>query len=141
MTGVQTCALPIFTDSGGGIATLTNGISGLYTPTFYNTTNVDASVPSEAMYVRIGDIVFVAGYGTIDPAGSTSATVLGISLPITSNFTDVSDCAGGGGISSTVSGKGVVVADPANDRALLQIAQTGTTSSQPFAYQFMYKVK
>ncbi len=117
--------------------------SGVYTPTTTAgaNTNVAAATFSEAMWTRIGDVVHVAGYAMLDPTADAN-TVLSISLPIASNFTDVSDCAGTGKIVTiNTSGNGAIYADTANDLALIRFVGTGTTSNQPFTFHFMYKIK
>lgn len=64
-----------------------NLASGTYTPTLTNTTNVAASgVNGTFQYMRVGSVCTVSGSVTVDPT-SAAATVLGISLPIASNFT------------------------------------------------------
>lgn len=131
-------------DSGVGASGVTTNTasklsSGVYTPTFYNTTNLDASTPSEAMWTRIGNVVHVAGYGYINPTANT-ATYLGVSLPIASTFTDASDLAGTGKLITTER-SAAAYADTTNHRAILRWYSTDTTSNQPFTYHFAYKIK
>lgn len=68
-------------------------VSGTYTPTLTNTTNIDASTAFLAQYLRVGSVVTVSGRVEVD-ATAAANTVLGISLPIASNFGANSDCCG-----------------------------------------------
>lgn len=86
-TGTQTMAtisdLP--TQGSGGVAlTITNGA------------NVATSASAACYYHREGDNVFVFGRVTVDPTAANTITVLGLSLPIASNFTTVNQLTGTG---------------------------------------------
>jgi hypothetical protein len=134
-------------DGGVGASGVTNSAtsalsSGTYTPTadIANSTNVSAAVLSEAQWIRIGNVVMMSCYGTIDPIANTQTNLL-IPLPIASSFTDISDAAGTGKIIPTTSGTAGVHANVANDELEINIIVTGTTSNQPFTFQCMYKIK
>jgi hypothetical protein len=94
--------------------------SGVYTPTLYNTANVAASTASPLTYSRNGNAVTVAGLVTLDPtAAAPTATQLGVSLPIASNFAD-SGNAGGSGLSANAQSETYAIySDAANDRVVL----------------------
>lgn len=112
--------------------------SGTYTPTLNNTTNVDASTAYECQYLRIGATVTVSGRVDVDPTAA-AATVLGISLPIASNFGAVEDCAGAGA-SPEVAGLSVAVrANVANDRAELAWVAVDT-ADRAFYFTFTYQI-
>ncbi len=116
--------------------------SGTYTPTTTAgaNTNVGAVTFSNAMWTRIGNVVHVAGYAMLDPTADAN-TILSISLPIASNFTAASDCAGTGKIiAHNTTGNGSVYADATNDLALLRFAQSGT-SNTAIVYHFTYLIK
>lgn len=113
-------------------------ISGVYTPTLTNTTNVDGSTAFECQYIRVGNVVTVSGVLNMDTTAAT-ATVLGISLPIASNFGGVSDC-GGTAVDGTIAGNaGAIYADVANDRARLETI-TATSTDRTWAFHFSYQV-
>ena len=114
--------------------------SGTYTPTLTNTTNVAASaVTGPFQYMRVGNIVAVAGNITIDPtAAAPTATEIGISLPVTSNFgaaTDASGC-GTAQSSNTV---GSFSADSTNDRVSMAFQATSSANTS-WRVTFMYQV-
>jgi hypothetical protein len=77
---------------GGATANMT---SGEYTPTFtFGTANMTAA-NQRAFYIQFAGKVFV--YGSVDLVSSVAATLngtVGISLPIASNFSNVTDLAG-----------------------------------------------
>lgn len=113
-----------------------NVFSGTYTPTSFNTTNIAASTPQSAQYLRVGNSVTVSGQIDIDPT-ATGFAILGLSLPIASNLTspvqlsgvfNCPDAAGGG-----------VYGDAANDRATFQFNAT-SASNLTYYYTFTYRV-
>jgi hypothetical protein len=115
--------------------------SGTYTPTLFNTTNVAASTANVTQYIRIGNIVWVAGNVDIDPtAAGPTITVMGMSLPIASNFSSAIQAGG------TCNGYGfagaetyAIIADAANDRVTFTGAAT-TTANHSHSFIFMYQV-
>lgn len=113
-----------------------NVFSGTYTPTSFNTTNIAASTPQSAQYLRVGNTVTVSGQIDIDPT-LVGFAILGLSLPIASNLTSAvqlsgvfncPDAAGGG-----------VYGDAANDRATFQFTAT-SASNLTYYYTFTYRV-
>ena len=124
--------------SGGTLAVDKTLASGTYTPTLTNGTNTAGSTAYACQYMRVGDTVTVAGRFDIDPTASGTATVLGISLPIASNFSALENC-GGGAWSGDFVECGRIYADPTNDRADLQfVAQT--TANHGMSFSFTYRV-
>ena len=113
-----------------------NVFSGTYTPTAFNTTNVAASTPQSAQYLRVGNSVTVSGQIDIDPT-ATGFTILGLSLPIASALTSAVQLSGvfncpdadGGGI----------YGDAANDRATFQMTAT-SAANLTYYYTFTYRV-
>ena len=75
-------------------------VSGVYTPTLTNSTNVASSTAAECQYMRVGNTVSVFGTVIIDVT-ATTGTELNISLPVASNIGDTSDL---GGTAATVGG-------------------------------------
>lgn len=120
-----------------GLPTLPVG--GTYTPTLTNTTNIAASAVTGAFqYARIANIVIVGGNITIDPTAA-GATDLGISIPIASNFTGVTDASGSGTAQSTNT-VGNFVADAANDRVAMTF-QAVSLANVSWRVMFMYEIK
>jgi hypothetical protein len=113
-----------------------NVFSGTYTPTSFNTTNIAASTPQSAQYLRVGNTVTVSGQIDIDPT-LVGFALLGLSLPIASAITspvqlsgvfNCPDAAGGG-----------IYGDATNDRATFQMTAT-SASNLTYYYTFTYRV-
>lgn len=125
-----------------------NGVqhtSGTYTPTLTAVTNVASATGGTGMYIRIGNVVSVTGSLTLDPTAGSTATIIGVSLPIASNFTLASDLFGmpsgfhidWASATTTVG----VLADPTSDRAEIRFQNVATHTSQPFYFHFQYIIK
>jgi hypothetical protein len=110
-------------------------VSGTYTPTLTNTTNVAASTAYQCFYTRSGDLITVSGKVSIDPT-ATTATALGISLPVASALTSDAQLAGTG---STGVQTAAINADAANDRANFLFTATDITN-QAWFFSFTYRV-
>lgn len=117
----------------GGIVT-----SGVYTPSLTNATNVAASTANECQWMRIGNVVTVSGAVNIDPT-ATGAVILGISLPVASNFANSNELAGVGA-DSVGDWPARISADTANDRASL-VYMAISTISNPWWFTFTYQIK
>lgn len=112
--------------------------AGTYTPTLTNTTNLDGSTAYQCQYLRVGATVTVSGLVDANPTAGGSV-VLGISLPVASNFGAVEDCAGVAA-SSTIAGQSAAIrANVANDRAEMVWVAVDTTN-QPMYFTFTYQV-
>lgn len=119
-------------------------VASTYTPTLTSVTNVAASTAYVAQYMRIGTIVFVSGSCDIDPtAAAPTATELGVSLPVASNFAALENCSGAGaapaGGGATTAEAIAIVADSTNDRASLQFFATNTGNHR-VTFNFMYRI-
>jgi len=115
--------------------------SGTYTPTLFNTTNVAASTAYVTTFMRVGNAVTVAGQIDIDPTASAANTVLGVSLPIPSNFTAGNQA---GGTITTSSGAGITQvggaqADATNDRINFTFL-SATLANVAHSFTFTYQV-
>jgi hypothetical protein len=121
LTGSSTITV---TDGGPGTtATLTIPttfiISGTFTPTLFNVTNVAASTAYLCSYVRIGSVVIFSGKVDVDPTAAAS-TILDLSLPIASAFTQEEDL-GGAAFATAVAGQGAALhANATDDRARMR---------------------
>lgn len=112
--------------------------SGTYTPTLTNTTNVAASTAYQCQYNRNGDWVGVSGKVSIDPT-STGDTVLGISIPIPSAFSQEFH-AGGTAVAYAVAGlSAAIYADATNDRLILRFTAVDT-SNRDFFFMVGYSI-
>lgn len=116
---------------------LSDVASGSYTPTLYNTTNIDSSTAYTCYYTRIGNYVTVTGHVNIDPT-STGDTQLGMTIPVASTFTTFRNMSGVMHAYTSNEGGGVY-ADTTNHRAILRF-NSGVTSSHGFTFTFTYVV-
>lgn len=115
-----------------------SGSSGTYTPTLTNTTNIASSTAYTCQYMQVGSVVTVSGKFDIDPTAA-AATVMGISLPVASNFASEQQC-GGTAVwnTSTNNAGGSIKADAANDRARLDFyANTDVSNSWFFTFTYL----
>jgi hypothetical protein len=124
----------------GSVQTLT---SGTYTPTITNTTNVSSSTARVSYYTRVGDIVTVHGWVALTTTSNENTTVVGISLPIASNFSAFEQLSGSGNNYVSASGGqvGKIEADATNDRATLTFyPYFGAGGSIETQFTFSYRV-
>jgi hypothetical protein len=112
--------------------------SGTYTPTLTNTTNLDASAAFVTQYMRVGSVVTVSGKVNMDPT-ATGNTILGMSLPFSSDISGAEQVAGVlHGLGTTE--PGVVYGDATNKRATLQHNAIGT-GLRSFYFHFTYRIR
>lgn len=136
-TGTGTALDPIDIDSSLFAVT-----AGTYSPTLSNTTNITSSTPQVTHYFKIGNQVFVSGLLTFTLTNNAIGA-LGISLPISSNFTSSTDCTG----SVTITGAGglpinaIIVANTTTDVAEINTA-SGILDDIPLTayFTFIYTV-
>lgn len=138
-TTLATSLTGVLKATSGVVAVDTTITSGTYTPLLTNSVNLTGSaVLGDFQYMRVGNTVTVSGWVSVDPTG-VSTTDLGISLPIASNFANYTECAGVA-FASAVAGQGAaILADTANDRAIMRWIAVDVTS-QAMAVTFTYKV-
>lgn len=113
--------------------------SGFYTPVAGIVANLDAVIPEEAQYMRIGNVVHVAGRVQVDPTSASTLTRLTLTLPIPSEFDSDGDAAG------TAFSRGMdhgaeINADAGNNLAELSFLSNATVSNQSMYYTYTYKV-
>jgi hypothetical protein len=117
--------------------------SGTYTPsTNAGLGNVTTATANLCQWTRVGNVVTVSGSVAVDPVSASTRTIVGIALPIASNFTAQSNCAGSVGFedASNVYSTGFCLADATNDIALLSCKNTTDTASNTWYFQFTYTV-
>jgi hypothetical protein len=129
-----------------GTVNLSNGalISGQYTPSLTNVANITTSAANaNTTYIRVGNVVTVAGTLTMTPTANSVATTVDISLPVASALAAISQLSGGGRrVSGVVASLGAgITAEATGDTArmtFLNDADSG--SSRTWAFQFQYVI-
>jgi hypothetical protein len=92
--------------------------------------------------MRVGNVVTVSGKISITATSNNSQTVLGISLPIASNFAADENC---GGLAHTINNTAAdqhgasIYADATNDRATFEYYETHG-SADVFTFTFTYRI-
>lgn len=118
-------------------------MAGTYTPTLTNTTNIDASTAYVCQYLRVGNVVTVSGRVDVDStAAAGTSSVMGMSLPIASDFASATNCGGTGGHDQSVFTAVelmTIQADATNNRALC-IWSSQSTANHPIYFSFTYQV-
>ena len=117
--------VPSFVDS-AGVTTIID--SGTYSPTITNILNAAASTAFTCMWLRIGNIVTVAGKFNCDPTNANTKTLLEITLPVASNFTNENDVGGACGCRS-FEGSGLMFGDVANNNLSAEFHPTSATNA------------
>ena len=124
--------------TGGSISGTTGLESGTYSPTLEALTNVSTYTAYACQWMRVHGTVTVSGQLDIDPT-STGQTILGISLPVTSNIGNAYECAGTA-VAPAINGQaGAIYGDSTGDRARLEW-ETTDTSNRAMYFSFTYKV-
>jgi hypothetical protein len=113
--------------------------SGVYTPTLFNVANVAASSSFPARWNRVGNMITVSGRVSIDPASNNQDTILGMSLPIASNFLSLEDAAGTANCPDVAGQSAAILADIAADRTSLRFV-AGSSAAHDFYYIYQYEV-
>lgn len=114
--------------------------SGTYTPTLTNVTNVGASTAYACQWMRVGNVVTVSGKVDIDAAlAASTATELGVSLPIASNFAAEENLGGDAVSDSVASLSARIRADSTNDRAAIVFKAISLTNDS-YSFTFTYLV-
>jgi hypothetical protein len=131
--GIQTSRTAVTSPA----ATDGNVFSGTYTPTLTNTTNITSSTASGCQYMRVGNVVTVSGQVAVTPT-ATGNTLLGISLPIASNFTGAQQL-GGTAMAQTTTQGAILYGDATNDRVVFRL-QAAATTALTYAFSFTYQV-
>jgi hypothetical protein len=123
--------------NGSNIVTEATVYSGTYTPTLSNTTNIAASTAYVCQYMRVGSVVTVSGHVDID-ATAAGNMVLGITIPIASNFASTDGLAGAAAAIAVNESAGIL-ADASNNRATLRTTAVSTANNAWF-FTFTYLI-
>lgn len=121
---------------------LTDGLifaQGTYTPTLSNTTNVTSSTPVICHYIRIGNQVTVTGSAGVVTTLAV-ATVLSISLPVSSNFATATDAAGLGQATSAIATNAYVQGNITSDLAELTFIGLSVGGNGTIYFTFTYTI-
>lgn len=120
-------------------AAISTFTAGTYTPTLTNVANLDATTARLCTWLRIEASVMVSGQLDADPTTTATATKIGISLPVASNFSTAFQC-GGTAASPAISGQpAAIYADATNDRAQMEW-KTVDVTNQTMCFSFLYQV-
>jgi hypothetical protein len=117
----------------------TNKLSGTYTPTISNPTNLDSTTPQVCQWMRVDNTVTVSGEVVVDPTAASLAT-FGLSLPIASNFANARQLAGGGWVNQGPPFAFVAIrGNSTNDVADVLFVSLGTASTNLY-FHFTYQI-
>ena len=114
--------------------------SGTYTPTLTNTANVSASTANLTCWMRVGNVVTVAGIVLIDPVNASTLTQINISLPIASNFSTGFEAGGSCGRNATGPMASIIGADIVNHNVSLSYQNDTDTANRSWAFVFQYVI-
>ena len=113
--------------------------AGTWIPTLTNAANLSASSAYVGQWMRVGNTVTASGKVNVDPTLTATATALGMSLPVASNFALQEDC-GGVAFASGIAGQGAAIrGDAANNRAEMAWVSADVTA-QDMSFTFTYRV-
>lgn len=122
-----------------GNVTAANILSGTYTPTLTNTTNITSSTPRQCTYMRVGNMVTVSGQFDVRFTTGATPSVLEISIPIASNFTTVYQ-AGGTAESIALASEGGGIRANATTNIVELTMVNVTTTSRTMTFTFSYEI-
>lgn len=115
-----------------------------YTPTLYLGTNASSplTVPYTVTYCVTDDVVSMGGHFDIDPTLATpTTTVITMSLPVASDFTNLLDASGTFVSASGATNQlGGILADDVNDRIKMAY-YASNVNPNTFSFTAMYKIK
>jgi len=116
-----------------------NITSGTNTPTATIVSNIDAIIEHKETYMRIGSIVSVAGFVSVDmTAGGTGTFEL--TLPIPSTFSGIDDLSGNLiAQDSSNASRGIILGGATNNKAFVYVYST-TTNAIDYRYTYQYEV-
>lgn len=141
LTTLTSSARTLIGDSSTSSMRTTLGMAdGTYTPTLTNVSNISSSTAYGCQYLQVGNTVLVSGKIDITPTSSSSATKLGITLPITSNFTNSQNCSGTASCNSIAGQSAAILGDTTNHRAQLEFISGSVLSTASMYFIFSYLI-
>ena len=117
--------------------------SGTYTPTITDSLNIDSTVLYGAHYTRINNIVTVSIMTTVDFSVGGSLSIIGLTIPVASDFTNQNDVVGSAISDLEQNGSnraGRCVADIGDNKVYLRITHSGS-GNHYVAINFTYEIK
>lgn len=125
---------------GGTLGTTKGGsLSGTYTPTLSNIANCVTMTASVCQYMRAGNVVTVSGKFNTGATTSSTATYIGITLPVSSALANDFECGGAGGRIATPPIPVLVNAEPTNNVARAYFYPPNTATADYF-FSFTYLI-
>lgn len=125
---------------GSAAQTFTPSVSGTYTPTIANDSNLLSSTAQLSTYLRVGNIVTVSGAHAFESSAS-GIIIASVTLPVASNLANLYDCTGSGAAYSGGSFYGCrIYGDTAGNRAYFLIESYGGAANNTVYFTFQYRV-
>lgn len=128
--------------NGGGSITI-GQTSGTYTPSNSGcpaNTNVDSVTFQVTRYYRVGNMVTVSGFMSVDPTTTLVDINVYFNAPIASAFTTTGQNSGNCNIASTDSQVYCAMSNEATNDCLRLLTNTAATASRSFFFQSTYEV-
>ena len=117
--------------------------SGTYTPTITDSLNIDSTLLFGAHYTMINNIVTVSIMTTVDFSVGGSLSIIGLTIPVASDFTNENDVVGSAisDLEQNSSNRaGRCVADIGDNKVYLKITHSGS-GNHYVAINFTYEIK
>ena len=119
-----------------------NVFSGTYTPSLTAVTNIAGTpVAYTSTYMRVGNVVTVSGRVDIQVTTINTNSLLGMSLPVASDFSSSVQCGGMAFVGTTTYGDygATILADTTNNRAEFRLSPPVATS-EGYWFTFTYRI-
>lgn len=115
------------------------GVEGTYSPTYTNTANISASSATTTYYLQWGKTVFVWGQINVTASAANSASIMGISLPVSATLSDARQLMGTG-VDNTgnTNGPMAIYGDTTNNRASVEWVPSVNTA-RTYSFHFQYR--
>lgn len=137
-THTGTPTFSIQTTSSGAIIEGPLVLNGTYTPTITNGSNVDATTAYACQWSRVGNVITISGKIDVDATINTTATEVGISLPVASAISNDYEVAGTANCPS-IGQSAAILGDAGNNRASLQFICNSVGNNSMY-FIFSYQV-
>lgn len=111
--------------------------TGTYLPTVTIVANATSATAQRAQFVKIGKMVIVSGYITVDPTNA-ALTEIGISLPFPRTLSTTQSCAGVAGTPANITdNSAAIIGDTTNNRASMKWSAV-SNSERDMYFIFLY---